>query len=55
MAEILRVINGGADVEFVGADVEFVGRGAGKGDTKTGGAIESEVVAGGGVDVQEEG
>jgi hypothetical protein len=48
MEEISRVANGGANVEFVG-------RGAGKGDTKTGDAIESEFVVGGGADVREEG
>jgi hypothetical protein len=48
MEEILRVADGGADAKFVG-------RGVGKGDTKTGGAIESEVAAGGGADVREEG
>jgi hypothetical protein len=38
-----------------GADLEFVGWGAGKGDTKSGSAIEGKGVASGGADVREEG
>jgi hypothetical protein len=48
MEEIAGVANGGADADFVG-------RGAGKGNTKSGGAIEGKVVAGGGADEREEG